>query len=89
MKRRISTTIRCPTTLRNLCIHPKDKAELKEGVYKLKCQGCVGCYVDVTKRKLSLDVKEHRTVVDNTVRDRVFTQGKGKQSETETERNHC
>ena len=38
-KRRISTAMRPHTTLRNLLVHPKDKAESKEGVYKIKCQG--------------------------------------------------
>ena len=82
-KRRISTAMQPHTTLRNLLVHPKDKAEPK-GVYKIKCQGCEGCYVGDTKRKLAVRVKEHRADVDNRVlRDRVFTQEKRNQSETE------
>ena len=70
------------TTLRNLLIHPKDRAEPREGICKIKYQGCEG-YVGETKRKLAVRVKEHRADVDNTVKHRDFTQEKRKQSATE------
>ena len=70
-KRRISTAMRPHTTLRNLLVHPKDKAEPQEGVYKIKYQRCEGCYVGETKRTLAVRVKENRANVDNKVRDSV------------------
>ena len=42
---------------RNVLVHLKDKAEPRKGVYKIKCQGCDGCYVGVTKRKMAVKVK--------------------------------
>ena len=68
-KRPISTAIRPHTTLRNLPVHPKDNVEPREGVYKVKCQGCEGCYVGETKRKLAVRVKEHRADVENPIKE--------------------
>ena len=57
-KRRISTATRPHTTLRNLLVHLRDKAEPRVGIYKVKCQGCEGYYVGETK-KLAVRVKAH------------------------------
>ena len=38
MKKRISIAMQPHTTHRNLCVHPKDTVEPREGVYKIKCQ---------------------------------------------------
>ena len=81
-KWRLSTAIRPHMTFRKLLVNPKDKAEPMEGVYKIKCQGCGGCYVGETKRKLAVKVKEHKADIDNTVKDGVFI-WEEKQSETE------
>ena len=45
MKRRISTAMQPHTTIRNLLVDLQDKMEPREGIYKIKYQGCDGCFV--------------------------------------------
>ena len=58
-----------------MLVHPKEKAEPRERVYKIKCQWCEDCYVGETKKNLAGRVKEHMIDVNNTVKDNVFLHG--------------
>ena len=79
-KRRISTAMKPHTTLRNLLVHPKDKLDPREGVYKIDCKNCDRCYIGETKRKLAVRVKEHREEVEKQDKGRCFTREARKQS---------
>ena len=82
--RRISTTMRPHITLMNLLVHPKNNAEHRKRVYKIKYQEHEGCYVGGSKN-FAVRVKVNKADVNNTVKDWVFTWGK-KETISETER---
>ena len=60
-KRGIVTAMKPQSTLKSLLVHPKDKTDPKEGMYKIDCKGCDKKYVGETKRKLKVRVKEHQS----------------------------
>ncbi len=82
-KRGIESAMKPNITLKTLLVHPKDKADPKEGVYTIDCKGCPKKYVGETKRKLAVRVKEHRTETEKVSDARVYTRDKRKQSESE------
>ena len=67
----------------SLLVHPKDKADAKEGVYTIDCSGCQKKYVGETKRKLKVRVKEHRTEAEKVSRGTTYTRERKRQSQSE------
>ena len=63
----IATANRPHRTLRNVVVHPKDKAEDEktELVYRVPCKNCSSSYVGETGRKFGLRIKEHKKEVDS------------------------
>ena len=51
------------TILRGLLVQPKDKADLRDGLYTIHCKSCDGKYVGETKRLLKTRLREHRNEV--------------------------
>ena len=82
-KWRISAVMKPHTTLRNMLVHPKDKLDPREGVYKIACRNCGKCYIGETKRKLDVRVKEHREEVEKLDKGRSFTRDSKKQAQRE------
>ena len=79
-KRRIRMAMKPHTTLRNILVHPKDKLDPREGVYRIDCMNCKKCYIRETKRKLATRVKEHRKEVEKLDKGRSFTRDSKKQA---------
>ena len=79
-KRRVSTAMKPHTTLKHLLVHPKDKTDPKEGVYKIDCSNCPKVYVGETKRTVKKRVEEHRKEVEDLEEKRVFTRNSKKES---------
>ena len=71
-KRKINAAMHPHTTLRQLLVHPKDKADLGEGVYTIDCGNFEKKYIGETKRKLCVRVKEHREDVEKIRHGQVF-----------------
>ena len=82
-KRRVSSAMRPHTTLKGLLVHPKDKTDPKEGVYRIDCGGCEKVYVGETKRTLKKRVEEHRKEVEDLEKTMVYTRNSRKDSLTE------
>ena len=82
-KWKISAPMKPHTTLRNLLLHPKDKLDPREGVYKIDCKNCDRCYIGETKRKLGVRLKEHREEVEKLDKGRSFTRDSKKQAHRE------
>ena len=61
-----------PLTLRNNLVQPKDKLDLREGVYSIDCKNCEQKYIDEIKRKLAVRVTEHKEV-EHITRSTVYT----------------
>ena len=79
-KRQVSTAMRPHTTLKGLLVHPKDKSDPKEGVYRIDCGGCDKVYVGETKRALKTRVGEHRKEVEELEKSMVYTRSSRKAS---------
>ena len=85
-KRQVSSAMRPHTTLKGLLVHPKDKTDPKEGVYRIDCEGCEKVYVGETKRALKKRVEEHRKEVEDLEKTMVYTRSSRKDSMTERHR---
>ena len=77
-KRRVSTAMKPHTTLKHLLVHPKNKTDPKEGVYKIDCSNCPKVYVGETKRPLSIRVGEHQKEVEDVEENMVYTRSRKK-----------
>ena len=82
-KRRIVTSMKPPSTLKSLLVHPKDKTDPKEGVYTIDCKGCYKKYIGEMKRKLKVRVKKHRSEAEKVSETTVYTRDRKRQSQSE------
>ncbi len=86
-KHKIATAMKPHTTMKQLLVHPKDKAEIGEVgqiVYEIPCQSCDASYVGETGRLFKNRLHEHKSEADNVAESKRFTRSERKKSETIT-----